>query len=465
MQGITMLLSKKDGIGKNISYKIAFKSILFLCTLFGISRPFLYLALHNTDLGAYTIFVNFFPTLILFVALFITQSGNYKVATNIIMFIFPLSLALVVLHQNDILNLYFINIICILSFVVFIKKRKSYLSYIYNASIIGFVYLFVEIKSLTYIEEKLFAFGNIFLLFVIQFLICNISKNIYFNLFKKLKKENTNLNGKNENLQHLYKSLVAKNIILEKQQINFNAENNIQKVHRFLSIISHDVKAPLISIKNIFDYTKEDTSHQQIVEFIPEIGKTINNTVSLLENLLEWSKNSNNLETGHNEQIRLQPFINQILELYAVTIKSKNLLLEIECDPTLRLFYNKDVLHTVIRNLISNAVKYTPENGNIIITSFKINNQLFLKISNTAYCVNDKQIHFLNCNANTPVKSLQLEVGSGLGLMIVKDFLYRNNASIKFANDCDTFITCTVSFDLGNSRVLKSIQSNTNAIA
>jgi two-component system, sensor histidine kinase and response regulator len=279
----------------------------------------------------------------------------------------------------------------------------------------------------------------------------------------KLLEENIKLSVENKGLLEQYNALVQKNDTLEQQNIALTSSSNKEKIHRFLSIISHDVKAPLWSIKNIFDYTKDDESKQQIIEFLPEIHKSINNTVGLLENLLEWTKNSNIKERAHKNIINLKGSILKTLEIYELSIKSKQLVIEINCDESLQIEFHKEMFYTVLRNLLNNAVKYSPKNGNIVINCYKLGDKIKFNLSNTAYCVNDEQVAYLNCEATKSVKSLQNEVGSGLGLMIVKEFLELNNTTIQYTNENNTYINCTLNFEAHISNVLKAVKSENHS--
>ncbi len=441
----------------NVKYKKHYRVALIIGLIISGINLIAFLLNVNKKVTPIDLFINLSQPALLITSYFLASKNKYKIVNALIMILLPIILTIEVITKNDLSTLYSINLFCGFSFIVFPTIKKSSISYIFSGLLFIVAASFFA-KSNPILKITTFTLFNLIMYLVIQYFVCFAARSIYNTLRFKIKKSNVSLTEMNEDLKKMYDLLIEKNNLLESQKTNLSSNNNKEKIHRFLSIISHDVKAPLWSIKNIFDYTKDDKTNKQIVEFIPEIHKTINNTVGLLENLLEWSKNSNNKGQATKEIIVLKPYIENIMDLYILSIKSKNLIVEINCKNDLQIIYEKDVLLTIFRNVLSNAIKYAPINGHVLINCIKIDNQIKFSISNTAFCVNDEQVAYLNGSSSYPVKSLQNEVGSGLGLMIVKDFLENNDTPIIYSNEGNKYITCTITFESSTNNVLKALK-------
>ncbi|MBU8893877.1 MAG: PAS domain S-box protein [Bacteroidales bacterium] len=208
--------------------------------------------------------------------------------------------------------------------------------------------------------------------------------------------------------------------------------------NKFFRIIAHDLRNPISTLAgstnlifNDFDeYNKEQTKG-----FIGELNKLSLTTFNLLENLLDWSSTQMGDIVFSPKPVDLQLIINENIELINRKVNSKNirLITNIKNDPI--AFSDENMIKTVIRNLLSNAVKFTPENGKIEI-SVNVNNDYIncsVKDSGIGISREDqKKLFRIDTHHSTP--GLSNEKGSGLGLILCKEFIEKNGGEISVSS-------------------------------
>ncbi|MBI9041494.1 HAMP domain-containing sensor histidine kinase [Lutibacter sp.] len=205
---------------------------------------------------------------------------------------------------------------------------------------------------------------------------------------------------------------------------------------KFFSIIAHDLKGPLGTynqmIEMLIDRHKEMPS-DKMEEFLKKLQNSSKQTFNLLENLLQWSRSESGTIKIKPKQLKLNEIINsvQLLMKHSVEIKNLNVSVKIGEDET--VYCDHNMIMTVFRNLISNAIKFTPNNGQITITSKNIKeNNIEICIEDTGVGIASKNLKAIfDIDTETSTKGTNNESGTGLGLKLAKEFLEKNNGSIK----------------------------------
>lgn len=220
--------------------------------------------------------------------------------------------------------------------------------------------------------------------------------------------------------------------ILEKQ--NQELEHAVATKDRFISILSHDLRAPFNSIlglcelliENIYEYDKE-----KIKKFVVAIQNTSNDTFILLSNLLEWSRVQRNKLTFNPIEIDLQRIIDGTYKIMKQAALDKKIDVQITVKEPVLFEADKAMLNTIIRNLLNNAIKFTPDNGKIIISAKRLNQNVELIISDSGIGMDDGTIQSLFKLGETCSQSgTKGEKGTGFGLLLCKEFVDKHNGSI-----------------------------------
>jgi len=222
----------------------------------------------------------------------------------------------------------------------------------------------------------------------------------------------------------------------EEKLNNINAELleiNASK-DKFFSIISHDLRSPLSGLMGILDIlsTSYDTlSEDEKLEIINEAANTSRGTYTLVQNLLEWSRIQTGKMSIEPEEIRLLPLIHNLEKLYSQNLKNKKIIFVINVHPGTAAFADLKMTETVLRNLISNAIKFTRTGGTIAVMAESRDGSVIIKIVDNGVGIDEKRLdNLFKMDVGYSTKGTEKESGTGLGLIICKDFVERQKGKI-----------------------------------
>jgi PAS domain S-box-containing protein len=209
---------------------------------------------------------------------------------------------------------------------------------------------------------------------------------------------------------------------------------NIEK-DKFFSIIAHDLRGPLGNFLGLTEIMVErlpDMTPDKMQEIAVSMRNSADNLYRLLDNLLEWSRMQRGLIIFYPELFLLKPKIskNKVLALEAT-----NKEIEISCDipEDLMVFADKNMLGGIIRNLSSNAVKFTPKGGKITMAAKSIpGDTVEISIRDTGIGMDKEMIdNLFRLDINTSRKGTEDEPSTGLGLIICKDFIEKHGGKLR----------------------------------
>lgn len=214
------------------------------------------------------------------------------------------------------------------------------------------------------------------------------------------------------------------------EQINQLEEVNEVK-DKLFSIVSHDLKDSISSIKAFLDLLKEDSiSKDEFYDLIPELSENANNASSLLFNLLNWSKSQmQNLEPKP-ELFNIQEVFHTKIALVEQKVEDKRIVLIDESQQDF-VYADKSMIEIVIQNLITNAVKFSRTGDVITISNQDANGKAIICVEDTGVGIPKENIDKLfNANKNFTTVGTKNEKGTGLGLTIAKDLIDLNQGRI-----------------------------------
>lgn len=201
--------------------------------------------------------------------------------------------------------------------------------------------------------------------------------------------------------------------------------------NKLFSIVSHDLKNPVLSLNEIINLFNEGViSDEEIKSYMPLISKNIKSTSSLLENLLQWSRSQLKGERilKNNFNLRIASLLQiSILESLA---SEKNLKIENTIDENIIVFADRDMVELVFRNLISNAIKYCHSGGKISLSSSIQDQVVKVCIKDTGVGIAAENIDKLFGLNNFSTVGTHKEMGTGLGLLLCKEFIDKNGGAI-----------------------------------
>ena len=228
------------------------------------------------------------------------------------------------------------------------------------------------------------------------------------------------------------KELIEKTKQLEKTNLEI-AELNTTK-NRLFSIIAHDLKNnfnPLIGISAILMDNSESYSKEEYQDMARMLNEAFNNQYQLLENLLEWGQIQRGQVNYSPGNIQLRVIIQNNLTLLKHNFQKKEIITDCKIDPELFISADKNMLDTIIRNLLDNAVKFSYPKGKIQITTELTNSVVQVNIRDFGMGIDHENINKLFNNSEIfSSMGTDNEQGSGLGLNLCRTFIEKHNGKI-----------------------------------
>lgn len=221
------------------------------------------------------------------------------------------------------------------------------------------------------------------------------------------------------------------------EEINEYAEQQRMLVatkDKFFSIIAHDVSSPFSGIMSfckiiISQYDRIEKSEMK--KYFELINSTAQNGRELLSNLLKWSESQTGMMDVGNTYFWLRGVIDECLDLLRLQIKNKNITLNI-CKENLSIRSDRDMVKTILRNFLSNSVKFTPTDGVITIETEILEKHILISVSDTGIGIKPDDVKKL-FKVDSKLESRRgtsNESGSGLGLILCKEFADKLQAEI-----------------------------------
>ena len=223
-------------------------------------------------------------------------------------------------------------------------------------------------------------------------------------------------------------SLVAAKRIIEKQNKELKATlNNRDKMY---SVIAHDLRSPMASIRMVLNLvvqsTSADTVGPELYTLLDQANRESEEVHDLLDNLLKWTKSQTGRLNVVLQDLDLNDIIPGVVEIFEMIAQTKHITLDLQkTEAPLKVHADNDMLKTVLRNFMSNAIKFSPENSTIQI--LMANEGDFARVS-----VKDQGVGIAADRLDTIFHKGETtygtggEEGSGLGLQLCQDFARKN---------------------------------------
>ena len=217
--------------------------------------------------------------------------------------------------------------------------------------------------------------------------------------------------------------------------------------NRLFAIIGHDVRAPigynLQALEMLIN--NPGVPEKDRNELLKMMATSSEVTYNLLDNLLVWGRSQTGKLVASPVRIKLKDLIDESLELISLGLREKKLKVEVYVSEEHYVEADRDQLYIVIRNLVSNAMKFTPEKGSIYLSSKKWNSEVVISIRDTGIGIPDAILTKLfDARSNVSTNGTRGEKGSGLGLQICQEILQINNGWMQVESRSGEGTTITV---------------------
>lgn len=203
---------------------------------------------------------------------------------------------------------------------------------------------------------------------------------------------------------------------------------------KFFSIISHDLKNPFTTLLGYTDMLileYKNFSEEERKNYIGSIQKSAKHTFNLLENLLSWSRTQRGEIQIQKTELSVSELIDRTFTLVSETAKNKNIELRKEISNELTIFADDETISTVIRNLVTNAIKFTKENGLVKVSAIEQNNNVQISVEDNGIGIDPNNVvNLFRIDFHHTTEGTANEKGTGLGLILCKEFMKKNDGEI-----------------------------------
>ncbi len=237
-------------------------------------------------------------------------------------------------------------------------------------------------------------------------------------------------------LRHSSMKLEEQNVVITRQ--NLKLDNLNKTKDRMMSIIAHDLRGTLgnqlTAIEVLHRIEGNENADMDRKKLLGNLKNSASYSLELLENLLHWSRLSENESFYHPEEVTIDSLIANCLSLFDETAANKRISFHSDLKGPLVCRVDQIMMETIIRNLVSNAIKFSNPGGTISISGEVINNSLTLRITDQGIGMTEEQIHRIIHNGGFTRRGTANEKGAGIGMTLVQKFTAIHHGKISISS-------------------------------
>ena len=224
---------------------------------------------------------------------------------------------------------------------------------------------------------------------------------------------------------------------------------------RFFSIIGHDLKSPVSSLKvatDLIQYHSQKGDIEKLTEVGFKISTAVNNVNQLLDNLLNWAMNQRNMLKCEPTKINVREIFDKVENIFKESIAAKELTIDNQLKDECIVFADQNMILSVLRNVLSNAIKFSHKKGIITVTNLNTGTETKIMITDQGVGMSPDKVEVLfHLKEKKSTLGTNREKGTGLGMVLVKDFMELNNGSVTIESNPNKGTTVTLCFQTGKS--------------
>ncbi len=245
---------------------------------------------------------------------------------------------------------------------------------------------------------------------------------------------------------NMIEKIAEANEIIMKQQSKLNNQFiELKEINatrdKFFSIIAHDLKNPISSFMGVAAFltkTFQDLSREEIKEFLDEVNTSAKSLYELLENLLLWSRTQRGLINFHPHKIDVKSLVINNIDLLKFSADNKKIRLVYSINNHSEIYADPNILNTILRNLITNAIKFTNDYGEVKVVCEETNSHCHFSVIDNGVGIPQEKIDKLfKLDGSVSTAGTNQESGTGLGLILCKEFVDKHNGTIWVESQID----------------------------
>lgn len=361
------------------------------------------------------------PALISVAVLWLNSAKKYELSLLVYFIFYPVFTCIIYINGMNLgVELFFV-LYGILS--VFFLQDIGYMIFSAALTMISYFILSVILKNYQYQLKSL----NIIVYMLNQVL---AMLYIFYGLYL-IKRENY---GYQASIIQQKIALTQQAELLKKQADEL-AELNLLN-NKMFSVISHDLKTPMYALRNFFQNARDlKLSAREIKGMLPDVVNDLNYTTGLMDNLLHWAKSQLQCNEVRPRDLDINVIVNEVVQQLRLQAESKSITIEKKTELPVYAFADRDMINIVLRNLVSNAIKFTQPGGRIIIGTHEYDTFSEVFVRDSGVGISIEQMQKINDNSFYSTNGTASESGTGLGLSLCKEFLARNGGRMMIESE------------------------------
>lgn len=207
---------------------------------------------------------------------------------------------------------------------------------------------------------------------------------------------------------------------------------------KLFSIIAHDIRSPITSLVSTLNSVKDQAlTIQDLYESLPDLTKNTSNILELIDSLFGWARTQLGGAKVYPRIFHLDTIIDNEIDFFSTRAKEKKISLSKSNSSEINVFADKDMISLVIRNLISNAVKFCSSGDKIEISVRNLNDMVEVEVSDTGKGIPNEMLEKLFTTGVVSTEGTSGEIGTGLGLMLSKEFVEKNGGTLTVKSEVE----------------------------
>jgi signal transduction histidine kinase len=256
-------------------------------------------------------------------------------------------------------------------------------------------------------------------------LVKNEATGYQFSILRK----NAALRKKNGEIRQQKREIAEKAKLLNVQKRKLSELNGVKD--KLFSVVAHDLRAPLYGLRHLFSNMQQyNLPAEEIKEKLPQVLTDVNHTIGLMENLLHWAKSQMNDNAAKIVAVDMALLAESTLKQLNQQAAAKHIYIENKIHQPVLVFADKEMICLVLRNLLSNAIKFTPQGGYIEIGVQEQEAFVQVYVQDTGVGISAAALQKINARNYYTTTGTDSESGTGLGLMLCKEFLAKNGGNL-----------------------------------
>jgi signal transduction histidine kinase len=223
---------------------------------------------------------------------------------------------------------------------------------------------------------------------------------------------------------------------MEIQQQNVELEEVNRVKDKLLSVVSHDIRGPLGSLHLALNLVKSGSlTADEFQKVSEDLEARLTHTTEFIDNLLQWAKLQMRGETFEPDRLDLSKLADESVKLLEPECAHKSIVIKNLLQGKMEAFADLNMIRSVFRNLLTNAIKFTKPKGTISLNAYRVNDRIVISVADSGVGIPEKNRGKLFTISSVATQGTKQEKGTGLGLLLCKEFVEKNGGTIWFETE------------------------------